>query len=150
MATPQYLPKARRVWKRGRCPRPKEGGTATVSFSEPPPEMAHSGVLDARNTPPFSSLWAFSYRSLGIRPGKHSVWCQGVSGVVIPRFASGSPFTADRDYPVPRPCARRVPGSPFSPRHAPILEGSFPPLSQRPLRGGGIMANFRSRENGRD
>lgn len=56
--------------------------------------MAHSGILDARNTPPFSSLWVFSYRSLRIRPGKHSVWCQGVTGGRDSTVPFGSPFTA--------------------------------------------------------
>ena len=102
--------------------------------------MAHSGILDARNTPPFSSLRVFSYRSLRIRPGKHSVWCQGVTGgVVIPRFASVPPFTAHRDIPSRVPSPQVSP--PFFPRQRPDppREGSgpqYPPFAAPPPRRG--------------
>lgn len=146
MATRQCLPKARRVWKRGRCPRLKEGAPRRCPFLNHRRRWHTVGSSTRETLPPFRSLWAFSYRSLRIRPGKHSVWCQGVSGVVIPRFAPALPLCGHRYIPsrVPRPA-----GSPFfrGTRHNPR---GFSHPSQRPLRGGGIMANFRSRENGRD
>ncbi len=104
--------------------------------------MAHSGILDARNTPPFSSLRVFSYRSLRIRPGKHSVWCQGVTGgVVIPQVRLGSPFHGPSGYPVPSP-ESSVQVSPLSSqgkRPDPPREGSgsqFPPFAAPPPRRG--------------
>lgn len=71
--------------------------------------------------------------------------CNG--GVVIPRFASVPPFTA---IGISRP-ESRVPQvfPPLFPRQRPDptrgpLWSGIPSPSQRPLRGGGIMANFQS------
>jgi hypothetical protein len=132
MATRQCLPKARRVWERRRWPRPKEGTTATVPFSEHRRRWHTVGSSTRENTPPFSSLWAFSYRSLGLRPGKHSVWCQGVSGVVIPRFAR-FPLNFHRDIPSLSDARRLTnsngkvpPGSP----HFPPFQGTVPPFHE--------------------
>src|ERR671916_994813 len=98
--------------------------------------MAHSGILDARNTPPFSSLWVFSYRSLRIRPGKHSVWCQGVTGGRDSTVPFGSPLHGHRDIPsrVPSPQV----SSPLFPRQrAPIHDESLvPPFAAPPPRRG--------------
>src|SRR6478672_3237582 len=114
--------------------------------------MAHSGILDAWDTPPFSSLWVFSYRSLRIRPGKHSVWCQGVTGGRNSTVRFGSPFDGHRDIPSRVPSPQVSPFVPKATRPDPPKEPGNPSPSQRPLRGGGIMANFRHEfcENGRD
>lgn len=121
------------------------------------------GSSNARNTPPFSSLRVLSYRfpSESVL-GSIQSGVSGVSGFCVPRFGSRFPLKLPSGYPVPKchgsqgsfacwpsaPC--RVPPSSFPqiPRHSspppPIQSRGFSPLSQRPLRGGGIMANFRS------
>lgn len=136
----------------GGGPRPKEGTHRDGVLFRTPPEMAHSGVLDARNAPPFSSLGAFSYRSIRIRPGKHSVWCQGVTGGRDSTVRFGSPSLRPSGYPVPSPPRVRRFSPPFSSQGSapPKIHERFSPLRSAPSGGGGIMAIFRSHEDGRD
>jgi hypothetical protein len=159
------------VWKRRKVPDPPvspEGqatrDTTTVSFSEHRRRCGTVGSSNARNTPPFSSLRVLSYRfpSESVL-GSIQSGVSGVSGFCVPRFGSRFPLKLPSGYPVPKyhgpqgslACWPSAPLAGFpqvlSPKFQgtarppnPIQSGGFSPLSQRPLRGGGIMANFRS------
>lgn len=136
---------------------PPEGGTPRrVSFSEHRRRCGTVGSSNARNTPPFSSLRVLSYRfpSESVL-GSIQSGVSGVSGFWGHGSILGSPSNSHRDIPslnvTPQvrssTCqkSRRVP--PISPKFqghsSPPNSTGFSP-SQRPLRGGGIMANFRS------
>lgn len=124
--------------------------------------MWHSGINDdARNTPPFSSLRVPSYRfpSESVL-GSIQSGVSGVSGFCVPRFDSRFPLKLPSGYPVPKyhaagsaaqlakcPICQGFPHFPQNSkaRLTPIpIHGVFPLFAVRPLRGGGIMANFRS------
>lgn len=158
------------MWKRRKVPDPPvspEGqasrDTTTVSFSEHRRRCGTVGSTTTRETrppfrpsgfprtvsPPNPSWEAFSLVS---RVSRGSV-----SHGSIP----GSPSNSHRDIPslsiTPQVRRLNLPSAPFSARVSPIspkiprhgsppfpIHGVFPLFAVRPLRGGGIMANFRS------
>lgn len=110
--------------------------------------MWHSGVLDARNTPPFSSLRVLSYRfpSESVL-GSIQSGVSGVSGFCVHGSIPGSPsVNSHRDIPslsiTPQvrgstcqvPPRRVSPISPKIPRHSspPPIHGVFPPFRSAP------------------
>lgn len=185
MATPprQSLPKAKQGWgcgSAGRCPirqylpKAKRLGTPRrCPFLNTAGDVAQWGPRTRETRPPFRPS-GFSRTVSPLNPSweAFSLVSRVSRGSVSHGSVPGSPSNSHRDIPSlnvtvrkVRSRAGQVPHAGFpqvlSPkfqgtaRPPPIQSRGFSPLSQRPLRGGGIMANFRSRfffffEYGRD
>lgn len=177
MATPprQSLPKAKQGWgcgSAGRCPirqylpKAKRLGTPRrCPFLNTAGDVAQWGPRTRETRPPFRPS-GFSRTVSPLNPSweAFSLVSRVSRGSVSHGSVPGSPSNSHRDIPSLSITVRRfaaqlakcpMQGSPkfqgtARPPQNPIHE-VFPP-SQRPLRGGGIMANFRSHvfEYGRD
>lgn len=149
----QYLPKAKRLGTPRRCPFLNTAGDVAQwgpRTRETRPPFRPSGF--SRTVSPLNPSWeAFSLVSRVSR------------GSVSHGSVPGSPSNSHRDIPSLNVTVRKVRSRAGQVPHAgfpqvlspkfqgtarpppPIQSRGFSPLSQRPLRGGGIMANFRSR-----